>query len=124
MLRWVIFGWDVISSVVVVNVFFSSFFFFKQKTAYEMRISDWSSDVCSSDLPVMVVIPYDNVQRLCVSLREMEKPLGLYVFSKRSRFVQDVLDGSFSGGVTVNDAMFHYSVPDLPFGGEIGRAHV
>src|SRR3546814_13611027 len=33
----------------MVVVFF--FFFFKQKTAYEMRISDWSSDVCSSDLP-------------------------------------------------------------------------
>src|SRR3546814_3999166 len=30
--------------------FLSAFFFFKQKTAYEMRISDWSSDVCSSDL--------------------------------------------------------------------------
>src|SRR3546814_19378609 len=30
--------------------FFVCFFFFKQKTAYEMRISDWSSDVCSSDL--------------------------------------------------------------------------
>src|SRR3546814_4207497 len=29
---------------------FFFFFFFKQKTAYEMRISDWSSDVCSSDL--------------------------------------------------------------------------
>src|SRR3546814_5497764 len=29
---------------------FLLFFFFKQKTAYEMRISDWSSDVCSSDL--------------------------------------------------------------------------
>src|SRR3546814_1596194 len=29
---------------------FVVFFFFKQKTAYEMRISDWSSDVCSSDL--------------------------------------------------------------------------
>src|SRR3546814_5063379 len=29
------------------------FFFFKQKTAYELRISDWSSDVCSSDLPVL-----------------------------------------------------------------------
>src|SRR3546814_17163833 len=34
------------------SVFSSSLFFFKQKTAYEMRISDWSSDVCSSDLPV------------------------------------------------------------------------
>src|SRR3546814_9633213 len=34
-------------------MFFSVlFFFFKQKTAYEMRISDWSSDVCSSDLLV------------------------------------------------------------------------
>src|SRR3546814_6222285 len=31
-------------------VFLCVFFFFKQKTAYEMRISDWSSDVCSSDL--------------------------------------------------------------------------
>src|SRR3546814_1957040 len=34
-------------------VFF--FFFFKQKTAYEMRISDWSSDVCSSDLVESVI---------------------------------------------------------------------
>src|SRR3546814_7634410 len=32
------------------SVSFVLFFFFKQKTAYEMRISDWSSDVCSSDL--------------------------------------------------------------------------
>src|SRR3546814_10801988 len=31
------------------------FFFFKQKTAYEMRISDWSSDVCSSDLPKVLI---------------------------------------------------------------------
>src|SRR3546814_3615609 len=38
------------------------FFFFKQKTAYEMRISDWSSDVCSSDLPVaMGYIPLGMV---------------------------------------------------------------
>src|SRR3546814_3446473 len=33
------------------------FFFFKQKTAYEMRISDWSSDVCSSDLGGVAVAP-------------------------------------------------------------------
>src|SRR3546814_21012975 len=35
---------------VFVDWFGFCFFFFKQKTAYEMRISDWSSDVCSSDL--------------------------------------------------------------------------
>src|SRR3546814_3122874 len=33
------------------------FFFFKQKTAYEMRISDWSSDVCSSDLHGICAVP-------------------------------------------------------------------
>src|SRR3546814_10512666 len=36
-------------------------FFFKQKTAYEMRISDWSSDVCSSDLPTDEFGGYGNV---------------------------------------------------------------
>src|SRR3546814_129196 len=35
---------------ILLSIFFLFFFFFKQKTAYEMRISDWSSDVCSSDL--------------------------------------------------------------------------
>src|SRR3546814_9133504 len=38
-------------SVLLCRDYFFLFFFFKQKTAYEMRISDWSSDVCSSDLP-------------------------------------------------------------------------
>src|SRR3546814_2123945 len=37
-------------SFFVLTCFYLVFFFFKQKTAYEMRISDWSSDVCSSDL--------------------------------------------------------------------------
>src|SRR3546814_6370856 len=40
-------------------VFCVIFFFFKQKTAYEMRISDWSSDVCSSDL-LNIVLSNDD----------------------------------------------------------------
>src|SRR3546814_10414166 len=39
-------------------------FFFKQKTAYEMRISDWSSDVCSSDLFAQHVAPGRAIMRL------------------------------------------------------------
>src|SRR3546814_10874345 len=39
---------------------FFCFVFFKQKTAYEMRISDWSSDVCSSDLPMTTPEPFRN----------------------------------------------------------------
>src|SRR3546814_10308067 len=39
------------------STLFSFFLFFKQKTAYEMRISDWSSDVCSSDLKLSLRLP-------------------------------------------------------------------
>src|SRR3546814_4277878 len=41
-------------TVVIKSMMFRWVFFFKQKTAYEMRISDWSSDVCSSDLGAVV----------------------------------------------------------------------
>src|SRR3546814_4860591 len=44
------------------------FFFFKQKTAYEMRISDWSSDVCSSDLgPVTLAAPPASEKKRFIS---------------------------------------------------------
>src|SRR3546814_3470498 len=43
----------------------SLFFFFKQKTAYEMRISDWSSDVCSSDLICRDAQIYEWQRRWC-----------------------------------------------------------
>src|SRR3546814_1168788 len=46
---------------VIVSMVFC--FFFKQKTAYEMRISDWSSDVCSSDLGRGGVRPHGPVAR-------------------------------------------------------------
>src|SRR3546814_6817560 len=63
----------VLSSLVL---FFFFFFFFKQKTAYEMRISDWSSDVCSSDLPG------DRRRRHCLAERE---PSGLRTEGDRRR---------------------------------------
>src|SRR3546814_4903833 len=44
------FNCSLISTERLSSYTFFSVFFFKQKTAYEMRISDWSSDVCSSDL--------------------------------------------------------------------------
>src|SRR3546814_7560560 len=47
------FYWSVLS--IMWTIVLLLMFFFKQKTAYEMRISDWSSDVCSSDLQRAVV---------------------------------------------------------------------
>src|SRR3546814_7880035 len=45
-----VFSFMCTSLYVLLFILLCFFFFFKQKTAYEMRISDWSSDVCSSDL--------------------------------------------------------------------------
>ena len=46
-----------VSSLIIFFISFTSFFFFKQKTAYEIKECDWSSDVCSSDLiPVATII--------------------------------------------------------------------
>src|SRR3546814_9694550 len=50
-----------------------NFFFFKQKTAYEMRISDWSSDVCSSDLIRNGRVVVGSVINCRTCLKEFEK---------------------------------------------------
>src|SRR3546814_8585124 len=61
------------------------FFFFKQKTAYEMRISDWSSDVCSSDLRhfqdagVLLVLSArsrgaESARRRCIGRLHLRRP--------------------------------------------------
>src|SRR3546814_17241208 len=56
------------------------FFFFKQKTAYEMRISDWSSDVCSSDLEISSAI--------VAALRDMTGITGLMEIELDNRALQ------------------------------------
>src|SRR3546814_1692334 len=60
------------------------FFFFKQKTAYEMRISDWSSDVCSSDLSVekdstaqFTTVLVENFQEVGIDVHADEAPAAL-----------------------------------------------
>src|SRR3546814_3824506 len=60
------------------------FFFFTQKTAYEMRISDWSSDVCSSDLVGAILTAHAGtapsertLQRLFVRLELTTRPDGM-----------------------------------------------
>src|SRR3546814_1677822 len=50
--------------------------FFKQKTAYEMRISDWSSDVCSSDLPLLFDKPLVGQHERGDRQRLDPRPLG------------------------------------------------
>src|SRR3546814_10783473 len=56
------------------------FFFFKQKTAYEMRISDWSSDVCSSDLG-----PSGGQPQLCSLVAAVVDEVNIFTVGHESR---------------------------------------
>src|SRR3546814_12046283 len=83
------------SRVLSVRVSFVTiyFFFFKQKTAYEMRISDWSSDVCSSDLldrlreGILLARP-DPVEKRCPDLLRLRFVQALEHHGKPQRVVR------------------------------------
>src|SRR3546814_2006230 len=121
----------VVSSVLCYIVLF---FFFKQKTAYEMRISDWSSDVCSSDL----AIPPDRHETLIA-----DKDAYLPAFRRRvaAAFLADATRAAFGRAAAAAPplwpplragALFCGTPRPLPFFlppwsilfTEIGRAHV
>src|SRR3546814_9846219 len=70
------------------------FFFFKQKTAYEMRISDWSSDVCSSDL----FRRQDLAQLLLGGLAEPEKTLAVQLLEAWPVLLPGMHRLEFEGG--------------------------
>src|SRR3546814_6222708 len=62
-------------------------FFFKQKTAYDMRMSDWSSDVCSSDLAVLNMLQEighkDNINEYIKRAKDKDDPFRLMGFGHR-----------------------------------------
>src|SRR3546814_9747867 len=67
---------SVACGVVRLFFFYIKFFFFKQKTAYEMRISDWSSDVCSSDLrDVRALEVHEGLVHVGTTLNGLNQPI-------------------------------------------------
>src|SRR3546814_9413080 len=73
---------------------FHYFFFFKQKTAYEMRISDWSSDVCSSDLQAItcrdaLAAPASPIAKVATGT-----PLGICTIDSKESSPRRYLEGT------------------------------
>ncbi len=71
--------------------------------------------------PVLPIKTYEEVDEAIHYINSHDRPLGLYWFGTDSAEERRVLDRTISGGVTVNDVLFHVSAEDLPFGG-IGPA--
>ena len=71
--------------------------------------------------PLLPVRTYNSVDGAIDEINRRDRPLGLYWFGQDAVEQRRVLDRTISGGVTVNDVIFHVSAEDLPFGG-IGPA--
>lgn len=75
--------------------------------------------------PILPVIEYSSLDEPIQTINKGPRPLALYPFSNDQQTIQDLLDRVMSGGVSVNDALFHVGQHDLPFGGvgESGMGH-
>ncbi|MXO74131.1 aldehyde dehydrogenase family protein [Altererythrobacter aerius] len=67
--------------------------------------------------PVLPVKTYKAVEEAIAHVNAHDRPLGLYYFGDDAAEREEVLTRTISGGVTVNDVLFHVSMEDLPFGG-------
>jgi coniferyl-aldehyde dehydrogenase len=67
--------------------------------------------------PVLPVKTYGRLDEAIDYVNAHDRPLGLYYFGTDAIEEREVLDRTISGGVTVNDVIFHVSAEDLPFGG-------
>jgi aldehyde dehydrogenase (NAD+) len=67
--------------------------------------------------PILPVLRVKDVEQAIAFVNERPKPLALYLFSSDPLVQESVLERTSSGGVTVNHALLHLTVPSLPFGG-------
>ena len=67
--------------------------------------------------PAVVIKAYDEVGEAIRDINSRPRPLALYYFGEDAAEQQRVLDHTLSGGVTINEAMFHAAMHDAPFGG-------
>jgi coniferyl-aldehyde dehydrogenase len=67
--------------------------------------------------PILPVRPYSNIEEAVALVNSKPRPLALYYFGADATERDYVLSNTTSGGVTVNDVIFHVAQEDLPFGG-------
>jgi aldehyde dehydrogenase (NAD+) len=67
--------------------------------------------------PILPILSVTDVDEAIRFVNDREKPLALYVFSSDDDTLEHVVSNTSAGGVTMNHAVLHLAVPDLPFGG-------
>ena len=67
--------------------------------------------------PILPIVRVESLDAAIAYINARERPLALYPFSDRREDVERLLHGTLAGGITVNDALLHFAINALPFGG-------
>lgn len=67
--------------------------------------------------PILPIVSYENLDEAVDKVRDGEKPLAMYIFSKNKEYIGSVKSRISSGNITINDTVKHVSIDSLPFGG-------
>jgi aldehyde dehydrogenase (NAD+) len=67
--------------------------------------------------PLLPVISFDNLDDVILKVKQKEKPLALYIYSKNKKIINKILNEISFGGGAINESLVHLSNPNLPFGG-------
>ncbi|WP_042456848.1 aldehyde dehydrogenase [Neobacillus dielmonensis] len=79
----------------------------------------WEDPVMQDEIfgPILPVLSYSNLSEVIEGIHQHPKPLAFYIFTENSSVQQQVLDRVSFGGGCINDTVYHFVSPHLPFGG-------
>lgn len=67
--------------------------------------------------PVLPVLDFENINEVIEYVNKREKPLALYYFSENKKSIDNIINKTSAGGVTINDTVIHVGTTGIPFGG-------
>lgn len=67
--------------------------------------------------PILPIVSYESLDEAVDKVRDGEKPLAMYIFSKNKEYIGSIKSRISSGNITINDTVKHVSIDSLPFGG-------
>lgn len=79
----------------------------------------WDDEIMQDEIfgPILPILEFEDLSEVIKEIRDYPKPLSLYIFSENKDVQQEVLNNVSFGGGCVNDTVYHFASPYLPFGG-------
>lgn len=79
----------------------------------------WDDPVMADEIfgPILPVLEYENISEIIKEIQSHPKPLSLYIFSENRTIQETVIENLSFGGGCINDTVYHFTSPYLPFGG-------